>query len=165
MSRRRTGRHDRALCGGQSAERAGGAGRAEKFTPAERQAIAAKGYKSATEAAGKIRDILADLWARRVWLQAEDGYVVPVDDDLAARVEEVLVRSKRTMERTRKMWKRPELAGPAADTRRGLGAILHGSGGWRKVEGNMEALLGIGGVLSWRCSAVSPGSKPDGGGG
>ena len=73
--------------------------RAEKLTPAERKAIAAKGYRAATVAAARIRDILGDLWARRV-ARAGQGYVVPVDDDLAARVEEVLVRSKRTLERT-----------------------------------------------------------------
>lgn len=74
--------------------------RAEKLTPAERQAIAAKGYRSATQAAGKIRDVLADLWAGRVWLQTENGYVLPLDEELAARIEEVLTRSKRTLERT-----------------------------------------------------------------
>jgi hypothetical protein len=73
--------------------------RAEVLTPAERKAIAAKGYRSATVAAAKIRDLLAELWARRV-VQAGHGYIVPVDNDLAARVEEVLVRSKRTIERT-----------------------------------------------------------------
>ena len=73
--------------------------RAEVLTPAERKAIAAKGYRSATVAAGKIRDLLADLWGRRV-AQAGRGYIVPVDDDLAAQVEDVLVRSKRTLDRT-----------------------------------------------------------------
>ena len=72
--------------------------RAEVLTAEERITIAAKGYRSATEAAARIRAILADLWARRV-AQAGHGYVVPVDDDLAVRVEEVLVRSKRTLDR------------------------------------------------------------------
>jgi hypothetical protein len=70
--------------------------RAEVLTPAERKVIAAKGYKSAAQAAGKIRAILAELWARRV-AQPGPGYVVPVDDDLAARIDEVLVKSGRNM--------------------------------------------------------------------
>ena len=73
--------------------------RAEVLTPAERQAIAAKGYKSATVAAARIRDILAELWERRI-CEPGGGYVVPVDDDLTARIEEVLLRSKRTLDRT-----------------------------------------------------------------
>jgi hypothetical protein len=73
--------------------------RAEVLTPAERSAIAAKGYRSATVAAGKIRAILADLWARRVWQETEYAYTVPVDEELAARIEAVLVRSKLTLER------------------------------------------------------------------
>ena len=45
------------------------------------------------------------------------------------------------------MWKRPDLAGPAAeDPSGGLGPSYNGTSGWRKVEGNMEALIGIGGV-------------------
>jgi hypothetical protein len=74
--------------------------RAEKLTPAERKTIAAKGYRSATVAAGKIRDLLADLWARREWQETEYGFTVRVDEELAARIEEVLVRSKRTIDRT-----------------------------------------------------------------
>ena len=72
--------------------------RAAVLTPAERSAIAAKGYKSATVAAAKILGILAELWARRS-SQPGHGYVVPVDDALAAQIEAVLTKSKRTLER------------------------------------------------------------------
>jgi hypothetical protein len=71
------------------------------LTVAERQAIAAKGYRAATEAAARIRDLLAELWARRTSTGEHGaGYTVVADSDMAARIEEVLTRSKRTLKRT-----------------------------------------------------------------
>lgn len=81
---------------GNPQSRRAGRRRAEKLTAAERKAIAAKGYRSATEAAARIRGILEELWERREWQETDCGYTVRVDAELAARIEEVLIKSKRT---------------------------------------------------------------------